>query len=650
MRIEKIIAASLIIIFAAVPQAFGTPVRAADPAPQDQETEGAGIAVTELKMKIPKFPSGFQDRVFLSEEDAQEVAAEYTYNKYKDVPGDHSLTVSSGITVSLSAKIRPYIHTLDPLVWTSDNEDVATVTSEGSLTALSPGTAVISVSDINGQRSDTLMLTVLSGTEKDLETFDSVPGFALARQGICANLGAFPSREDLIVCLWHHKGSPSYKPTYTDVYNARYMSYDMGLFPEEKELSLTLTRGDLAYALWKFTASPEPRPNSVFANIKDVPEQLSDIDTSDPTYDAAMWAVQERLIKPYKGDSFAPEYTVTKEFFTETLYKYAVRYSHITNINNRNIFDKNKDSKKLKDNGTWKKITGAKLEDTKVYELAMEYVMANQDKHKYKYKYGSNNITGGEVDCSAFVTHIYKTLLETVTYSEKSSSGAYKDPDAKTKTPYMVYNGYKNWSKYRGTFEYYRTSTKPLKSGIYEMVSENDYQYVFVDKYGIADLQHMTVARWGAYLSSLGVTASGVMKVKTNENITGDSWKWLAEGNYHIGDIVTFGDKMKRTANGNPYLYSDDNYKHMAIFAGYYDINDDGIREALIFHSSSKIPGSYDGFDSNFSGVMLSDITTFTRLYNEKECNVQIYRILKDVNVIDPTPTPTPIPTPEPET
>ena len=118
-------------------------------------------------------------------------------------------------------------------------------------------------------------------------------------------------------------------------------------------------------------------------------------------------------------------------------------------------------------------------------------------------------------------------------------------------------------------------------------------------------------------------------------------------------DIIIFGDSVKTTKNGNSYLYSDGDYKHMAIFAGYLDITGDGIEEALIFHCSSKLPASYEGFDTNYTGIMLSDLTAYTRLYNQKECNVQVYRMFEDKGepamLVTPTPTPSPSPTPAAE-
>lgn len=649
MRIEKLISAILVLLFVLTPFRVSADRLRPDETSSTEDISGGGVAITELNINVPKFPSGYLDEVFSSDEQAEKAKKRYTYKKYKDSNGRHALTVSSGVTFKLTADIRPLIHSLDPLVWTCDNDEVALINTDGVVTATTPGIAVIEVADVSGKRSDSLILTVLSGSAEDLETFDYIPDFALARYGFSANLNVLPTKKDLAMIFWRMKKSPSYMPSFSQDLNSRILAYNMGTFPEDPGLTGTLTRADLAYALWKYAGAPKPRSNNVFGNIKDVPDSISDITGQDIRYDAVMWAVKERIMRPYKDNVFNCAYAMTREEFTETVYKFAVRYSHLTNFNSRNIFDEKKGSKKLKDNGTWKKITGAKISDTDIADLAMEFVLENQEKHKYKYRYGSNNITSGEVDCSAFTTHIYKTLLETLTYNESGSKGSFKESSDKTKTPYMAYNNYKNWDRYRGLFEYYKTSEKPLKSGIYELLSESDYQYVFVDKYGIADVQHMTVARWGAYLSSLGVTSSGVMKVKTREDLTGESWKWLAEGNYHKGDIITFGDEIKTAANGNPYLYSDGNYKHVGIFAGYFDIDGDGVNEALMFHSSSKIPGSYKGFDDKFSGVMLSDITAFTRLYNEKECNIQIYRMIKDAKFIDPTPTPTPAPTATPE-
>ena len=650
MKISKTAVLALIFILAVSPFSLNA-------ACLEGRSAGDGdvsIAITNLKITIPEYPQAFQDNVFESEDAAREKAKKYTYKRYKDFKGTYALTASVGIEAHLGADISPAILSLEPMVWKSSNSEVAQVSEEGVLTTVAPGIAVITLTDEEERRSCELIVTVMNGDKTDLETFDYIPDFALAREGLAANLSIFATRMDLAKALWHIKNSPSYLPTYSDEQNAQYMVADKELFPDARGLNIYLSREDLAYALWRYSGCPKARSNEIFANMKNVPEEFSDVDPESNCYDAIKWIVNERLMNPFEEDLFNPNATVSKEFFTQTLYKYCVRYSHISNVNSRSIFDKKrkKDEKDV-DNGTWKKITGAEIKDTDIYDMAMEYVELNQTEHKYKYQYGGNNITTGEVDCSAFVTHIYKTLLGTVEYKETKSQGSYKESPDKTKTPYTSYSGYKGWNKQRGIFEYYRTNTKPLKSGVYELISKSDYQYVFVDKYGLADIEHMTVARWGAYLSSLGVKSSGIHKVKTNEKLTGNSWKWFGEEGYNVGDIIIFGDSVKTTKNGNSYLYSDGDYKHMAIFAGYLDITGDGIEEALIFHCSSKLPASYEGFDTNYTGIMLSDITAYTRLYNQKECNVQVYRMFEDKGepamLVTPTPTPSPSPTPAAE-
>ena len=71
--------------------------------------------------------------------------------------------VAVGATVDLAAQVLP-LEAEQQVIWTSSNENVATVNADGVVTAVAPGTATITVTDLCGQVSDTYVLSVRGGT------------------------------------------------------------------------------------------------------------------------------------------------------------------------------------------------------------------------------------------------------------------------------------------------------------------------------------------------------------------------------------------------------------------------------------------------------------------------------------------------------
>ena len=74
------------------------------------------------------------------------------------------LTLNTGETAMLTAKLSPEETTDKTLTWSSSNEDVATVSDEGIITAVKVGTATITVSSVNG-KSATCIVSVLQPAE-----------------------------------------------------------------------------------------------------------------------------------------------------------------------------------------------------------------------------------------------------------------------------------------------------------------------------------------------------------------------------------------------------------------------------------------------------------------------------------------------------
>ena len=76
---------------------------------------------------------------------------------------EDSLLMRVGDTETLTAEITPA--DADPdVLWSSDNTAVATVDASGKVTAVSPGTAIITATDVNGFVSDTCIVSVSGGS------------------------------------------------------------------------------------------------------------------------------------------------------------------------------------------------------------------------------------------------------------------------------------------------------------------------------------------------------------------------------------------------------------------------------------------------------------------------------------------------------
>ena len=75
-----------------------------------------------------------------------------------------SLTLEEGGTATLTATITPSNATDQNVTWSSDNQNVATVDQNGEVTAVSAGTATITVTTEDGSKTATCVVTVTAAT------------------------------------------------------------------------------------------------------------------------------------------------------------------------------------------------------------------------------------------------------------------------------------------------------------------------------------------------------------------------------------------------------------------------------------------------------------------------------------------------------
>lgn len=94
--------------------------------------------------------------------------------KVKEVKIDSvSRKLNNGESVKLTAEIKPLDATNKALIWTSSNTAVAIVNKNGSVTAVGPGTAVITVSTVDGNyiASSTITVPYAAAKEAPIITF-----------------------------------------------------------------------------------------------------------------------------------------------------------------------------------------------------------------------------------------------------------------------------------------------------------------------------------------------------------------------------------------------------------------------------------------------------------------------------------------------
>jgi hypothetical protein len=71
-------------------------------------------------------------------------------------------TIAAGSTLQLKSKLTPTNPTVTGVVWNSSNPAVATVSASGTVTAVAPGTAAITVQSLSGVKTATSTITVVA--------------------------------------------------------------------------------------------------------------------------------------------------------------------------------------------------------------------------------------------------------------------------------------------------------------------------------------------------------------------------------------------------------------------------------------------------------------------------------------------------------
>jgi uncharacterized protein YjdB len=87
-----------------------------------------------------------------------------------------TVNLPKGSQTAVIAIISPGNATEKGVVWTSSNPEVATVDQYGRVTAIAPGTALITATTVDGAWSDSCLVTVTTAPEPEKPLYPHNPG------------------------------------------------------------------------------------------------------------------------------------------------------------------------------------------------------------------------------------------------------------------------------------------------------------------------------------------------------------------------------------------------------------------------------------------------------------------------------------------
>ena len=217
-----------------------------------------------------------------------------------------SLTVGS--TGTLTATIDPTDAANQNLTWTSDNEEVATV-SDGVVTAVAAGTANITVTTAEGSKTATCAVTVTRRSSSS----SSNPTYPITT----------PSKtENGSVTVTPKSAKRGSIVTITVTPDAGYVLDKLTVTDKDgKELSLT-KKSDTEYTFVMPAGKVEITPS--FVKQAEEPSRVFvDVKTGDYFYDAVLWAVEKGITNGTSAEMFSPEAPCTRAQIVTFLWRAA---------------------------------------------------------------------------------------------------------------------------------------------------------------------------------------------------------------------------------------------------------------------------------------------------------------------------------------
>ena len=274
-----------------------------------------------------------------------------------------TLELFTGNTATLTATVEPENATNKNVTWSSDKPDVATVDAAGKVTAVSEGTATITVTTADGSKQATCSVTVtrpyippanpnyritLEATQggtvtadptaaKAGETVTLTPtpdaGYEVGDVTVTDRFGdavAVTENADGTYTFTMPNGQVTVTVTFaetplpfTDVmegdwfYDAVRYAYETGLMDGVGDNLFApnsqTTRAQLVTILYRLAGQPEPGGDSGF----------SDVETGIWYTDAVAWAAQNGIVNGVSDTEFVPGDDITREQLAAILYRYA---------------------------------------------------------------------------------------------------------------------------------------------------------------------------------------------------------------------------------------------------------------------------------------------------------------------------------------
>lgn len=218
-----------------------------------------------------------------------------------------TMNLTAGSTGTLTATITPENATNKNLTWTSDKEEVATV-SDGVVTAVAAGTANITVTTADGGKTATCVVTVTRRSSSS-----SRPSYPITTPDKTANGSVTVTPKSA------KRGSVV---TITVTPDAGYVLDKLTVTDKDgKELSLT-KKSDTEYTFVMPAGKVEITPS--FVKQAEEPSRVFvDVKTGDYFYDAVLWAVGKGITNGTSAETFSPEAPCTRAQIVTFLWRAA---------------------------------------------------------------------------------------------------------------------------------------------------------------------------------------------------------------------------------------------------------------------------------------------------------------------------------------
>lgn len=218
-----------------------------------------------------------------------------------------TMSLTAGSSGTLTATITPANATNQNLTWTSDNEEVATV-SDGVVSAVAAGTAHITVTTADGGKTATCVVTVTRRSSSSsrpsypITTPDKTENGSVTVTPTSAKRGSV-----VTITVTPDAGYVLDKLTVTD--------------KDGKELSLT-KKSDTEYTFVMPAGKVEITPSFV-KQAEEPSRAFVDVKTGDYFYDAVQWAVGKGITNGTSAETFSPEDPCTRAQIVTFLWRAA---------------------------------------------------------------------------------------------------------------------------------------------------------------------------------------------------------------------------------------------------------------------------------------------------------------------------------------